>query len=1085
MRRLCGIVLALCLLASPALAQTELDVSKIRLGTQPCVVLSGANSPEGAVVGSVCDVYIRTNGTSFSTILYVKASGTATNTGWVAASAGTGTVSSVGLALPTDVFDISGSPVTTSGTLTGAFDSQTAKYFFAAPNASAGTPSFRAMVASDVPTLNQNTTGTAAAWTTARLLAGNSVTGAANVAFANKFIVQGTTDSGLTGAQFLGALGTGLLKNTTTTGVLTIAAAGDLPTHTHAGGDITSGLVGLSVGGTNANLTASNGGIFYSTATAGAILSGIASAGRHLRSGNSAAPTWSTNVWPDTATSTRVLYATGTNTIGESANLTFDGTTLTVSGNLSTSNVSNHLIPSATDTYDLGSASRLWRNGFLSTMNALVFAETTQTLFGGYSTIGKQVGDFAADVSSAATTINFGEAMTPNDWLLVRAHDTGGTIKAEYIRVLTLVSGTTYNVTRDLAAAHATDPAWAAGTPWLCLGAENTGRIDLIAVDGKPRMVMTQQGSAYNTQNDRAIVGNLNTYYGYASDLWGAAFGDYTANNVTIEPTNGVRFRSGSTVLGQLSSTTWTLGNTASEHLNLTSTAAQFKDGSTVLTDISGGNVTVGQVATSQSNVYITGGAVALRNNTTERIKLNADGSGFLASTNISWTTAGVLTAGGWTVGATDLKDAAGTVGMSSAVTAGDDIRFWAGDATPSSAEFRVTEAGALTATSATITGAITATSGSFTGSVLIGTGGNLRQGQTAYDTGTGFWLGDSSGAKFSLGSATGAKLTWNGSVLSSSNLSVTNTTGVGAIDFASGDAGFADLYGGTDNAVGFYVDSPVTGAVLDIGYMSGLSANVIAPHSGSTWQLGGSGANAFSAGYIGTIYGSTWSGNLNVTADFSVASTKFTVDDATGNIGSSGSLTLSASGSNITVNGGAFSVTGSTGAVAAGAIAGDTLALTDQPFARVYKSADQTGFTDNTYAVLSWPSEDSDALGMHDVAVNNSRITVPTGQGGLYLVGGNYHLDDNANQGGGYTAVMFRKNAAGSASGGTYLCEVQTYGPGAANNAKYAPSCVVTLAASDYVEVFAKADQGGTGATLTVQGGAVTDSHFTLTKLF
>jgi len=62
-------------------------------------------------------------------------------------------------------------------------------------------------------------------WATARLIAGNSVNGSANVPFANKFIVQGTSDAGLTGAQFLGALGTGLLKNTTTTGILSIAAA--------------------------------------------------------------------------------------------------------------------------------------------------------------------------------------------------------------------------------------------------------------------------------------------------------------------------------------------------------------------------------------------------------------------------------------------------------------------------------------------------------------------------------------------------------------------------------------------------------------------------------------------------------------------------------------------------------------------------------------------------------------------------------------------------------------------------------------------------------------------------------------------
>lgn len=71
-----------------------------------------------------------------------------------------GAVTSVGLALPAE-FTVSNSPVTGSGTLTGAWASQTANYFLAAPNGTAGTPSFRALVAADVPTLNQNTTGQA------------------------------------------------------------------------------------------------------------------------------------------------------------------------------------------------------------------------------------------------------------------------------------------------------------------------------------------------------------------------------------------------------------------------------------------------------------------------------------------------------------------------------------------------------------------------------------------------------------------------------------------------------------------------------------------------------------------------------------------------------------------------------------------------------------------------------------------------------------------------------------------------------------------------------------------------------------
>jgi hypothetical protein len=72
--------------------------------------------------------------------------------------------------------------------------------------------------------------GTGGNWTTPRLLAGNSVDGSANVPFTNKFIVQGTSDTGLSSAQFLGALATCMLKNTTATGVLSCAAAADVPT---------------------------------------------------------------------------------------------------------------------------------------------------------------------------------------------------------------------------------------------------------------------------------------------------------------------------------------------------------------------------------------------------------------------------------------------------------------------------------------------------------------------------------------------------------------------------------------------------------------------------------------------------------------------------------------------------------------------------------------------------------------------------------------------------------------------------------------------------------------------------------------
>ncbi len=88
---------------------------------------------------------------------------------------GSGTVTSVGLALPSE-FTVTNSPVTTSGTLTGAWASQTQNYVLASPNGSSGTPSFRALVSADIPALNYAppTSGT-------DILYGNGTGGFSNV----------------------------------------------------------------------------------------------------------------------------------------------------------------------------------------------------------------------------------------------------------------------------------------------------------------------------------------------------------------------------------------------------------------------------------------------------------------------------------------------------------------------------------------------------------------------------------------------------------------------------------------------------------------------------------------------------------------------------------------------------------------------------------------------------------------------------------------------------------------------------------------------------------------------------------------
>lgn len=80
-----------------------------------------------------------------STGAFLKDDGT-----WAAAG-GTGTVTSVGLSLPA-MFSVSGSPVTTSGTLTAALATQNANRIFSGPvTGSAAAPAFRALVIADIP----------------------------------------------------------------------------------------------------------------------------------------------------------------------------------------------------------------------------------------------------------------------------------------------------------------------------------------------------------------------------------------------------------------------------------------------------------------------------------------------------------------------------------------------------------------------------------------------------------------------------------------------------------------------------------------------------------------------------------------------------------------------------------------------------------------------------------------------------------------------------------------------------------------------------------------------------------------------
>jgi hypothetical protein len=143
---------------------------------------------------------------------------------------------------------------------------------------------------------------------------------------------------------------------------------------------------------------------------------------------------------------------------------------------------------------------------------------------------------------------------------------------------------------------------------------------------------------------------------------------------------------------------------------------------STLTTDnIAADTITANNIATGT----ITSNRIAAGAITTVEIAANTIEAGNIAASTITGNEISTLdltakaliadtgTIGGWTLGTTSIASSGGSVGMDSAETASDDIRFWAGNATPASAPFSVTREGALKASSATIIGSIRATAGS------------------------------------------------------------------------------------------------------------------------------------------------------------------------------------------------------------------------------------------------------------------------------------------------------------------------------------------------------------------------------------
>ena len=208
-----------------------------------------------------------------------------TGTAWEAytPTGGSGSVSSVGLDMPVSVFTVSGSPVISSGTLTATLNSQTANRFFAAPDGSAGTPSFRAISSADLP----NSGAVASTY-------GNS-TNVPQITVDAKGRITSVSNVAITSGNVSSVTGSGAISASPTTGavVVSVANAGlstsgivTTGSQTFGGNKTFDGTItanGLITGGNgfrstpgSYNFTASNESIFGSSGLVSISVSGSA-----------------------------------------------------------------------------------------------------------------------------------------------------------------------------------------------------------------------------------------------------------------------------------------------------------------------------------------------------------------------------------------------------------------------------------------------------------------------------------------------------------------------------------------------------------------------------------------------------------------------------------------------------------------------------------------------------------------------------------------------------------------------------------------------------------------------------------------
>jgi len=118
---------------------------------------------------------------------------------------------------------------------------------------------------------------------------------------------------------------------------------------------------------------------------------------------------------------------------------------------------------------------------------------------------------------------------------------------------------------------------------------------------------------------------------------------------------------------------------------------------------------------------------------------------------------------------------------------------------------------------------------------------------------------------------------------------------------------------------------------------------------------------------------------------------------------------------------------------------------------ASIYNNASQA-ISNTTWTTLNFNSEVFDTDTFHDTSTNNSRITIPSGKNGKYLITAKWHFQGNASGSDRLGAIKKNGTAIGSYRGIN----------GNASSVGWGASVILDLVATDYIELEVYQDSGG-----------------------